>query len=292
MEQDFHFGFDNSTIASVKEPIREVIARAQSRFKHLKVKEAEIYLDEPELSSFDDQNSSPVKDKQCNGSTLSTTVARAVDYNRASDSPNVLIKATNHIANTMIDYNVSPRLQSSLTDHMNKSSESACSTIADKNISAEELEALSLEFSPFLFHRPHEPFPIALVNRLPQGTPGYRDTMNPQDAAWMGAFRYAQKSIFIQTPTLNASSAIGGIVAACRRGIKVTLWLNLGFNDLKEGRGTFQGGTNEHVVKKLYKKLRKTNDGTERNLEIFWYTAKGQLNHELLFPFLEIENFI
>jgi hypothetical protein len=108
----------------------------------------------------------------------------------------------------------------------------------------------------------------------------------------MGAFRYAQKSIFIQTPTLNASTAINGIVAACRRGIKVTLWLNLGFNDLREGRGTFQGGTNEQVVKKLYKQLKKTNDGTETNLQIFWYTGKGQLNHQLLVAFLEIENFL
>ncbi|CAF5099216.1 unnamed protein product, partial [Rotaria sp. Silwood1] len=45
------------------------------------------------------------------------------------------------------------------------------------------------------------------------------------------------------------SSAIHGIITACRRGIKVTLWLGLGFNDLREGRGTFQGGTNKHVVK-------------------------------------------
>jgi hypothetical protein len=66
----------------------------------------------------------------------------------------------------------------------------------------------------------------------------------------------------------------------------------LGFNDLKEGRGTFQGGTNEHVVKKLYKKLKKTNNGTERNLQIFWYTAKGQLNYQLCFAFLQIENFV
>ncbi|CAF4643135.1 unnamed protein product [Rotaria socialis] len=202
MEQYFHFGFDSSTIASVKESICEAIATAGSRLKHLEVEEAQ---------------------------------------------------------------------------HLNKSSKSVRSTIADKNISAEEMEALSLEFSPFLFHRPHEPFPIALVNRLPNGIPGHRDTTNPQHAVFMGAFRYAQKSIFIQSPTLNASPAIDGIVAASRRGIKVTLWLNLSFNDLKEGHGTFQGGTNEHVVKKLYKKLAKANDGTERNLEIFWYTGKYQV---------------
>jgi hypothetical protein len=206
--------------------------------------------------------------------------------------PNVLVKATNHIAGAVSDYDVSPRPQFSLTEHLNKSSKSARSTTADKNISANEMEALSLEFSPFLFHRPHEPFPIALVNRLPEGGPTRRDTTNPQDAAWMGAFQYAKKSIFIQSPTLNASPAIDVIIAACRRGIKVTLWLNLGFNDLKEGHGTFQGGTNEHVVKKLYKELKKTNDGTERNLETFWYTGKGQLNHELLFAFLERKKFV
>jgi hypothetical protein len=64
--------------------------------------------------------------------------------------------------------------------------------------------------------------------------------------------------------------------------VEVTLWLGLGFNDLKEGHGTFQGGTNEHVVKKLYKRLKKNNDGTEQNLETFWYTAKGQLNNAFL----------
>jgi hypothetical protein len=287
MEQDFHFGSDSSSITSVKEPVGDTKAAARSRFKHLELEKTEIDLDEPELSSSDNENSSPVKDKQYNGTTLFATVAQAYNYNRASHSPNVLVKLANHITGAVIDKNVIPRMQSPLTELLNKSSKSAGSTTADKNISAQEIEALSLEFSRFLFHRPHEPFPIALVNRLPSGIPGHRDTMNPQDAAWMGAFRYAQKSIFIQSPTLNAPPAIDGIIAACRRGIKVTLWLSWGFNDLKEGHGTFQGGTNEHVVRKLYKELSKTKDGTERNLETFWYTGKGQLNHKLLLLFLK-----
>ncbi|CAF5173760.1 unnamed protein product, partial [Rotaria magnacalcarata] len=91
-----------------------------------------------------------------------------------------------------------------------------------------------------------------------------------------GAFRYAKKSIFIQSPTLNASPAIDGIIAACRRGVVVTIWLGLGFNDLVEGFGTFQGGTNEHVVKKLYKKLRDGNDGAIKYLQVYWYTGKDQ----------------
>ena len=34
--------------------------------------------------------------------------------------------------------------------------------------------------------------------------PGHADIRNPQDAAFIAAFRFAQKSVFIQTPTLNA----------------------------------------------------------------------------------------
>jgi len=55
----------------------------------------------------------------------------------------------------------------------------------------------------------------------------------------------------------------------------IIVWIDLGFNDLTEGHGTLQGGTNEHVIKKLYKKLKKEKDGAERFLEVFWYTAKG-----------------
>ena len=55
---------------------------------------------------------------------------------------------------------------------------------------------------------------------------------------------------------------------ACRRGVQVTLWLDLGYNYLKEGFGTFQGGTNEHVVKKMYRKLKDEKNGAEKNSQI------------------------
>ncbi len=42
-------------------------------------------------------------------------------------------------------------------------------------------------------HQKHKPIPIALVNRLPDGTLAHIDTANPQDAAWMGAFHYAKR---------------------------------------------------------------------------------------------------
>jgi hypothetical protein len=172
------------------------------------------------------------------------------------------------------DESVSSSSVSPVTDHLNQSAKTAHETTSDKHLSDEELGKLTHDFTPFIFH---QPFLIALVNRLPHGLPGHTDTANPQDAAWLGAFRYAQKSIFIQSPTLNAKPAIDGIISACQRGIRVIVWIDLGFNDLTEGHGTLQGGTNEHVIKKLYKKLKKEKDGAERFLEVFWYTAKGLL---------------
>ncbi|UJR31202.1 hypothetical protein I4U23_018706 [Adineta vaga] len=166
--------------------------------------------------------------------------------------------------------------ESPLTRHLNLSAKSASKTQPDEKYSNEELEKLADDFTPFIYHEAHRPFPIALVNRLPHGTPGHADTANPQDAAWLGAFRYAEKSIFIQSPTLNAKPAIDGIIEACQRKVQVILWLDLGFNDLKEGHGTFQGGTNEHVIKKMYKKLRKEHSGAEHFLEVYWYTGKDQ----------------
>jgi len=53
----------------------------------------------------------------------------------------------------------------------------------------------------------------------------------------------------------------------------VTLYLDLGFNDLGE-MIPFQGGTNEEVVGKMYKKLNEHRMG--RYLKVYWYTAKDQ----------------
>src|SRR4029077_14232201 len=103
--------------------------------------------------------------------------------------------------------------ESPLTDHLNRSAESAHQTEPDEKLSDDDLNKLAQDFTPFIFHQSHQPFPIALVNRLPHGAPGHKNTANPQDAAWLGAFRYAEKSIFIQSPTLNAKPAIDGILS-------------------------------------------------------------------------------
>jgi len=192
-----------------------------------------------------------------------------------AQSTAVLAKTTTEIVSNLTGLQATPHLQSPLTARLNQFARS--DSTADSNLNFQQLQNLSADFSPYIFHTAHQPFPIAFVNRTAHGKPGHTDKNNPQNAAWLGAFQYAQKSIFIQTPNFNATLAIDGVLAACRRGIKVTLWLDLGYNDRKEGHGTFQGGTNEHVVKKLWKELKDNDDeAVRKNLEIFWYTAKDQ----------------
>lgn len=81
--------------------------------------------------------------------------------------------------------------------------------------------------------------------------------------------------LFRQSPTLNASPVIPAVLDACRRGIEVTLYLDLGFNDLGE-MIPFQGGTNEQVVHNMYKTLHTEGKGAQKNLRVYWYTAKDQ----------------
>lgn len=141
-------------------------------------------------------------------------------------------------------------------------------------------EALIDDYKPHMIHRAHAPVPMAMVNRKPHGAPGHQDIRVPQDAAWLAGLRHAQASAFIQTPTLNARPVVRAIVEACSRGgpkgsgIVVTLILGLGFNDKGESV-PFQGGTNEEVVVRLFKKL--TRVGKQDNLQVYWYTGKDQI---------------
>ena len=258
--RDYQFGINNMKIFSIQQPLKQTIARARLTLQY--------HLEQTDGTNvyFDRRNS---------GEKFSSVAIQALVHHRRSHSPAVLVKATSDLTGAVIGYDMSPRSDSPLTVHLNRSCQTARETKSDGNLCDEDLERLTFDFCPFIFHRSHQPVPIALVNRPPRGTLGHVDTANPQDAAWMGAFRYAKQSIFIQSPTLNASPALEGIIDACRRGVTVTLWLGLGFNDSVEGFGTFQGGTNEHVIKKLYKKLREGEDGAEKFLEVFWYTGKG-----------------
>ena len=41
------------------------------------------------------------------------------------------------------------------------------------------------DFAPFYLHSPHDPVPMALVNRQPQAIPGHHDVHNPQNVVWL-----------------------------------------------------------------------------------------------------------
>ncbi|KAL7424757.1 hypothetical protein Q5752_000441 [Cryptotrichosporon argae] len=127
-------------------------------------------------------------------------------------------------------------------------------------------------FKPVVLHTEHKPFPIAMVNRSPRGRPGHGDTYVPQDQAWLAAFRFAKKNVFIQTPTFNAKPIVAAALDAVRRGVLVEIYADLGFND--EGELLpFQGGTNEMVAAHMYGEL---DEAQKDNLRIYWYTGKDQ----------------
>jgi hypothetical protein len=144
-----------------------------------------------------------------------------------------------------------------------------------------------------MIHDEHTEFPIVMVNRPPHGLPGHNDIRVPQNAAWMAGFKYAQKKVFIQTPTLNSSPVVKMCIDTAKRGVSVILYLDLGssslslilrslswcdadwfslflragFNDKGESI-PFQGGTNQEVVIKMYKALKKFD--CQRNLLVYW----------------------
>lgn len=80
----------------------------------------------------------------------------------------------------------------------------------------------------------HDPFPIAMVCREPFGPPTTSSVHTPQNAAFQSALRNATKSVFIQTPNLNAAALLPEILAACRRGIYVIYYYCLGYNDVRD----------------------------------------------------------
>lgn len=128
------------------------------------------------------------------------------------------------------------------------------------------------EMTPYIPHASHEPFPMALVNRSPHGPPNHKSVVTPQNAAWLSALRSATRSVFIQSPTLNASPLVPAIAAACERGVDVHCYICLGYNDSGELL-PLQGGHNDMVAHQLYGSL---SPEAKKRLHYFWYVAKDQ----------------
>lgn len=79
--------------------------------------------------------------------------------------------------------------------------------------------------------------------------------------------------MFIQTPNMNAEPLLDPMINAIRRGITVTCYLCLGYNDAGELL-PFQNGTNEMIANRLYNAL-DTNEEKSR-LKVFYYVGKDQ----------------
>ncbi|KAF7620749.1 hypothetical protein AFLA_006047 [Aspergillus flavus NRRL3357] len=124
--------------------------------------------------------------------------------------------------------------------------------------------------TPYTISPPHEACPMALVNREPWGAPNHTSVYTPQNAAFLSAIQNAEHSIFIQTPNMNAEPLLEPLLEAVRRGVVVTCYLCLGYNDAGQLL-PFQNGTNEMISNRLYSSLKKPDERSR--LRIYNYVA-------------------
>ena len=169
------------------------------------------------------------------------------------------------------------RLQSNLSPHSGKTRMDLVSehlniaTHQDRKSTAPACRP-DEEMTPMIPHPVSEAFPIALVNRKPYGAPNHACVNTPQNEAWLSAVRHATKTVFIQTPDLNAEPLLPELVAAVKRGVEVTYYVCLGYNDAGELLPK-QGGHNEMVANNLYMELEPSE---RKRLHVGYYVAKDQ----------------
>lgn len=127
-----------------------------------------------------------------------------------------------------------------------------------------------VRFLPFrAIHQP-KPVPMAMVSRKPYANLNNELSHVPQNEAFMALVEHAKHSIFIQTPNLNAKDLLPALASALERGVQVTYYVCLGYNDAGEMLPG-QGGTNEQAAKKLFQSL--TSEEAKSRLNIFFYVA-------------------
>ncbi|OKL60936.1 hypothetical protein UA08_03715 [Talaromyces atroroseus] len=129
------------------------------------------------------------------------------------------------------------------------------------------------QMTPYIVLPRHDPVPMAMVNREPNGSPGNSNYPVPQNAAWLAGINNAEKSIFIQTPNMNAEPLLEPLLNAVKRGIIVTAYVTLGYNDSGELLPG-QNGTNEMIAHRLYSSL--SSEEEKSRLRIHNYVAKDR----------------
>ncbi|KAK4228554.1 minor cardiolipin synthase ClsB [Podospora fimiseda] len=172
------------------------------------------------------------------------------------------------------------RIQSSLSPKPNETHLEAVTRLlnhtVNKNFSADRKAPPCLDrdyyMTPYIPSCSDTPVPMALVNRAPYGPPSHKSLSNPQNAAWLSALRNAKNSVFIQSPTLNAEPLLPAIIEACERGIDVTCYICLGYNDAGEIL-PHQNGHNGQTSSYLHSSL---SPKGKTHLHWYWYVAKDQ----------------
>ncbi|KAJ5218783.1 uncharacterized protein N7498_000882, partial [Penicillium cinerascens] len=127
--------------------------------------------------------------------------------------------------------------------------------------------------TPYIVLPRHDLVPMAVVNREPYGAPNHSSVHTPQNAAWLAAIKNAKRTIFIQTPNMNAEPLLEPMLEAIRRGVTITAYLCLGYNDAGELL-PFQNGTNEMIANRLYSSLESEEE--KARLQIHYYVGKDQ----------------
>lgn len=132
----------------------------------------------------------------------------------------------------------------------------------------------NLNFFPFIPIPNTSPVPMAMCSRKPYANITNDSLFVPQNEAFLSLIRNAQKSIFIQTPDLNAKPLLPALLSAIQhRQIRVTYYVCLGYNDGGELL-PHQGGTNEMNANYLYSQL--TTPAEKNLLQVYYYVAADQ----------------
>ncbi|KAK5111977.1 hypothetical protein LTR62_004511 [Meristemomyces frigidus] len=129
-----------------------------------------------------------------------------------------------------------------------------------------------LHYFPFVPTPPTNAVPIAMASRKPYPDLNNHSEFVPQNECFLSLIRNAKHSVFIQTPDLNAKTLLPAIVAAVKRGVAITYYVCLGYNDLGELLPG-QGGTNEMAAGSLYHQL---SAAEKELLKIYFYVAADQ----------------
>jgi phosphatidylserine/phosphatidylglycerophosphate/cardiolipin synthase-like enzyme len=130
-----------------------------------------------------------------------------------------------------------------------------------------------VKFLPFVAVHHPQPIPMAMVSRKPYANLNNESVHVPQNEAFLALIEHAKRTIFIQTPNLNAKDLLPALASALERGVEVTYYACCGYNDAGEMLPG-QNGTNEQAAKKLYQSL--TSEEAKARLNIFFYVAADQ----------------